>query len=98
MKVARGPKAVWTMLLLPPVTLALFISAYMAFAGVSLSDPGAEETIRSALGPLHFGNGVVGMLNATVYGVLLAGIFLWRRNLVAGTTAHAGYNFLVLLT
>jgi membrane protease YdiL (CAAX protease family) len=33
-----------------------------------------------------------------VYGVLLAGIFVWRRNLVTGTAAHALYNFLVLLT
>jgi membrane protease YdiL (CAAX protease family) len=51
-----------------------------------------------AFGPLHWGNGMAGMLNATVYGVLLAGIFVWRRNLVAGTAAHALYNFLVLLT
>lgn len=51
-----------------------------------------------AFGPLHWGNGVAGMLNAVVYGVLLAGIFLWRRNLVAGTTAHALYNLLALLT
>mgnify|MGYP006294695879 CR=1 FL=1 len=229
MKVSRGPKAVWTMLLLPPVTMALFIGAYATIAGVSLSDPGAEETIRSALGPiiivnhlilfgvlwvllrrngedltdigwsvravdstlvreiavglacgvglylfkefavdsvralaagntptftslfrfsldsldlwftlaaatmvfveesiyrgyaipffekrwgalaavlvtalafgpLHFGNGVDAMLNATVYGVLFAGIFLWRRNVVAGTAAHGLYNLMVLLT
>lgn len=229
MKVARGPKAVWTMLLLPPVTLGVLIAVYGAFAGVSLSDPGAEQTIRSALGPLiivnhlalfallwvllrrngegwrdigwsakavnstlareigiglvcgvglylfkefavdsvralaagnaptftslfrfsldsldpwftlaaatmvfveesiyrgyaipfferrrgalaavlvtalmfgplHFGNGVDGMLNATVYGVLLAAIFLWRRNVVAGTAAHGLYNLMVLLT
>ena len=51
-----------------------------------------------AFGPLHWGNGVVAMLNATVFGVLLAGIFLWRRNLVAGTAAHGLYNVLVLLT
>jgi len=229
MKIARGSKAVWTMLLLPPVTMAVFIGVYAALPGVSLSDPGAEETIRSALGPLiivnhltlfavlwvllrrndeswadigwsvravdsslsreigvglacgvglylfkefavdsvralaagntptftslfrfsvdsldpgftlaaatmvfveesiyrgyaipyfeerrgalvavlvtavafgplHFGNGVDAMLNATVYGVLFAGIFLWRRNLVAGTAAHGLYNLMVLLT
>ncbi len=51
-----------------------------------------------AFGPLHWGNGVVGVLNAVVFGVLLAGIFLWRRNLVAGTVAHALYNLSVLLT
>lgn len=230
MKVARGSKAVWTMLLLPPVTLAVVIFAYMAWAGVSPADPEADATVRSALGPiifvnhlglfalllvllrrngedlsdigwsakavdstllremgiglvcgvglylfkefavdsvralaagntptfqslfrfslgsledpglmlaavgvvfveesiyrgyalpffeerwgilaavvitalafgpLHWGNGVGAMLNATAYGVLLAGIFLWRRNLVAGTLAHALYNLLVLLT
>lgn len=229
MKIARGPRAVLTMLLLPPVTLAACIVAYATLAGVSLSDPGAEETIRSSLGPiiivnhltlfallwvllrrngegwtdvgwsvkavdstlarevgigllcgvglylfkefavdsvralaagntptfhslfrfsldglepwftlaavtmvfveesiyrgyaipffeerwgilagvvvtsvvfgpLHFGNGVDAMLNATVYGVLLAGIFLWRRNVVAGTAAHGLYNLMVLLT
>lgn len=38
------------------------------------------------------------MLNAPIFGVLLAGIFIWRRNLVAGTAAHGLYNLLVLLT
>ena len=229
MKIARGPMAVWAMLLLPPVTLAVLIAAYAAFAGLSLTDPGTEEVIRSALGPLiivnhlalfallwallrrngeewadigwsvtaadstllreigvglacgvglylfkefavdsvralaagntptfnslfrfslesldpwftlaaatmvfveesiyrgyaipyfekrrgaltavlvtaltfgplHFGNGMDAMLNATVYGVLFAGLFLWRRNLVAGTAAHGLYNVMVLLT
>lgn len=229
MKIAREPKAVWAMLLLPPVTLAVVIFTYLAWAGVSPADPGADPTVRSALGPiilvnhlglfalllvllrrngedltdigwstkavgsklmreigigfvcgvglylfkefavdsvralaagntptfqslfrlslgsldtgltlaavgvvfveesiyrgyalpffeerwgtlaavlitalafgpLHWGNGMVAILNATVYGVLLAGIFLWRRNLVAGTVAHALYNLLVLLT
>lgn len=229
MKIARGPKAVWTMLFLPPVTLGIWIFAYMAWAGVSPSDPEGEAVIRSALGPilifnhlvlfavlvallrrndesladigwsveavdstilreamiglicglglylfkefvvdsvralaagntptftslfrfrlssleiglavaattvifveesiyrgyalpffekrwstlpavlitaaafgpLHWGNGVVGMLNATVLGVLLAGIFVWRRNLVGGTVAHVLYNLAVLLT
>lgn len=229
MKIERGPKAVWTMLLLPPVTLGALVFAYALVAGLSLSDPGAEGAIRSALGPiiivnhlilfgvlrillrrngeeltdigwsvravdstlvreiavglacgvglylfkefavdsvralaagntptftslfrfsldsldpwftlaattmvfveesiyrgyaipffekrwgtlaavlvtalafgpLHFGNGVDAMLNAAVYGVLFAGIFLWRRNVVAGTAAHGLYNLMVLLT
>jgi len=51
-----------------------------------------------AFGLLHFGNGLGAMALASVWGVLLCGIFLWRRNLVAGTIAHALYNFLVLLT
>ncbi|MFW6085086.1 MAG: CPBP family intramembrane glutamic endopeptidase [Gemmatimonadota bacterium] len=51
-----------------------------------------------AFGPLHWGNGLEAIVFASVWGVLLAGIFLWRRNLVAGTIAHALYNFLVLLT
>lgn len=52
----------------------------------------------AAFGPLHWGNGLGAVINATVYGILLAGIFLWRRNLVAGTVGHALYNLLVLLT
>lgn len=51
-----------------------------------------------AFGPLHWGNGPGAILFASVWGVLLAGIFLWRRNLVAGTVGHALYNLLVLLT
>lgn len=51
-----------------------------------------------AFGPLHWGNGLGAILFASVWGVLLAGIFLWRRNLVAGTVAHALYNLMVLLT
>lgn len=229
MKIARGAKSVWAMLLLPPVTLAVLIIGYVAVSGVSPGDPAAEEAIRSALGPiiivnhlalfallwfllrragegladigwsvravdstlvreitvgllcglglylfkelavdsvralmagnrptftslfrfslanievglalaatgvvfveesiyrgyaipffeqrwgalaailvtsvafgpLHWGNGVGAMLNASVLGLLFAGIFLWRRNLVAATVAHALYNFFVLLT
>lgn len=51
-----------------------------------------------AFGPLHWGNGLGAIIFASVWGVLLAGIFLWRRNLVAGTFAHALYNLMVLLT
>lgn len=51
-----------------------------------------------AFGALHWGNGLDAILFASVWGVLLAGIFLWRRNLLAGTAAHALYNLLVLLT
>lgn len=51
-----------------------------------------------AFGPLHWGNGVGAVLNATVFGVLFAGVFIWRRNLVAGTAAHGLYNLMVLLT
>lgn len=51
-----------------------------------------------AFGLLHWGNGAGAVLFAAIWGVLLAGIFLWRRNLVAGTAAHALYNLAVLLT
>lgn len=229
MKIARGPKSVWAMLLLPPLTLGVLIVGYMALSGTSPGDPAAEQIVRSALGPiiivnhlalfgllgvllrrkgedladigwslqavdstllreigiglvcglglylfkelgvdsvralaagntptfrslfrfnpdslelgltlaatgvvfveesiyrgyaipffeqrwgpvaailvtsvafgpLHWGNGLGAILNATVLGILFAGLFLWRRNLVAGTAAHALYNFFVLLT
>lgn len=51
-----------------------------------------------AFGLLHWGNGPGAILFAAVWGLPLAGIFLWRRNLVAGTVAHALYNLAVLLT
>jgi membrane protease YdiL (CAAX protease family) len=229
MNIARGPKSVWAMLVVPPLTLAVLIVAYMAVTGVSPGDPEAEDAVRSALGPiiivnhlalfallwwllrrrgehladigwsvravdstllreiglglvfgvalylfkelavdsvrallagnaptfhslfrfkpgslepgitlaaitvvfveesiyrgyaipffeqrwgtlpavlvtaiafgsLHWGNGAGAMANASVLGILFAGIFLWRRDLVACTAAHALYNFLVLLT
>lgn len=49
-------------------------------------------------GLLHWGNGVFAILNGLVYGVLLSGFFLWRRNLIAVIVAHAGYNLLALAT
>ena len=33
MRIARRPGAVWTMLLLPPVTLAALVVGYLAWAG-----------------------------------------------------------------
>lgn len=51
-----------------------------------------------AFGFLHWGNGLEAIVVTTVIGVLLAAIFLWRRNLVAGTVAHALYNLAILLT
>lgn len=229
MRTTRRPGAVWTMLFLPPVTLAVLILGYAAWAGVSPGDPGGEATVRAALGPiiivnhlalfallvhllrrggegladvgwsleavdatllgevaigllcglglylfkelaidpvralaagnpptfhslfrfrpgslevgmtlaattmvfveesiyrgyalpffeerwgtaaavvvtsvafglLHWGNGLEALLSTPVLGALLAGVFLWRRNLVAGTAAHALYNLFVLLT
>lgn len=49
-------------------------------------------------GLLHWGNGLEAVTFSTVWGVLLAGIFLWRENLVAGTTAHAFYNLAIVAT
>lgn len=51
-----------------------------------------------AFGLLHWGNGLGAILSTPFLGALLAGIFVWRRNLVAGTVAHALYNLLVLMT
>lgn len=52
----------------------------------------------AAFGLLHLGNGPMAVVATAVLGALLAGVFLWRRNLVAGTVAHALYNLAVLLT
>jgi membrane protease YdiL (CAAX protease family) len=47
---------------------------------------------------LHWGEGPAGMIHALVAGSLLAVFFLWRRNLIANTVAHAFYNLLLILT
>lgn len=52
----------------------------------------------AAFGLLHWGNGLEAVVITPFLGALLAGIFVWRRNLVAGTVAHALYNLAVLLT
>lgn len=52
----------------------------------------------AAFGLLHWGNGPSAIVITACIGALLAGIFVWRRNLVAGTAAHALYNLAVLLT
>lgn len=49
-------------------------------------------------GFLHWGNGPFAILATALIGALLACIFVWRRNLVVVTVAHALYNFAVLLT
>lgn len=51
-----------------------------------------------AFGLLHWGNGPEAILFTAVIGSLLAGIFVWRGNLVAGTVCHAAYNLAILLT
>lgn len=48
-------------------------------------------------GPLHWGQGLWGMVNAIIFGFLFAGIFLWRRNLLAPAVAHAISNIVLLL-
>jgi len=59
---------------------------------------GAIVITSIAFGFLHWGNGVEAILFTAVIGALLATIYVWRRNLVAGTVAHALYNLAVLLT
>lgn len=52
----------------------------------------------AAFGLLHWGNGIEAIFSTTSIGILLAVIFLWRRNLIAATVAHIVYNIAVLLT
>lgn len=68
MKIARRPGAVWTMLLLPPLTLGALIFGYAVWSGLSPTDPGAEEAIRSALGPIVIVNHLA--LFALLWGLL----------------------------
>lgn len=77
-------------------------SIYRGFAIPRLSRhfgvPWAVVISSGFFGLLHWGNGVFAIVNGIVYGVFFSGFFLWRRNLVAGIVAHAGYNLLVLAT
>jgi len=46
---------------------------------------------------LHIGLGVVGIAIATINGLLLTLVFLWRGSLVAPILAHASVNAIILL-
>lgn len=59
---------------------------------------GALAISSVLFGFLHWGNGLFAIAVTSVSGVFLGGVFLWRRNLIVGTVAHALYNLLVLLT
>lgn len=49
-------------------------------------------------GLLHWGNGGLAIVFTGVIGVVLGGVFLWRRTLTAVVVAHALYNALVIVT
>ena len=71
-------------------------SIYRGFAIPSLKlrygTTWAVVITSAAFGMLHWGNGVAAILATAVFGLLFAAVFLWRRNLVAVTVAHALYN------
>ena len=48
-------------------------------------------------GLLHFGLGISGMLVATLTGLNLTLLFVWRRSLISAVLAHALINALVIL-
>jgi membrane protease YdiL (CAAX protease family) len=58
----------------------------------------AVAATSMAFALLHWGQGLRGMIHALFAGALLAGVFLWRRNMIAGTAAHAFYNLALILT
>lgn len=49
-------------------------------------------------GFLHWGNGLFAIGVTSIFGLLSALVFLWRRNLIAVTVGHAVYNFFVIMT
>lgn len=60
--------------------------------------PAVAVALSSVLfGLLHWGLGWEGIVITAVNGALLAGLFLWRKNLVAPAVAHAAVNALVLI-
>lgn len=48
-------------------------------------------------GPLHWGQGLWAILNATLIGLVFALVYVWRRNLWAAAVAHSGFNAIVIL-
>lgn len=48
-------------------------------------------------GFLHWGEGLWAMVGAMILGALLAGIFIWRRNLLSPAVAHAVINIVLFL-
>lgn len=85
-------------------TLLVFVeeSIYRGYALPFFEDRwgtlGAVLVTSAAFGLLHWGNGPEAIVVTAALGALLAGIFVWRRNLMAGTVAHALYNLAVSLT
>jgi len=59
---------------------------------------GVAVALSSVLfGLLHWGLGWEGVVITGINGALLAGLFLWRKNLLAPAVAHAAVNALVLI-
>jgi membrane protease YdiL (CAAX protease family) len=58
----------------------------------------AVAVTSAAFALLHWGQGTSGMIHALVLGGMFAGVLLWRRNLFAGTVAHAFYNLTLIVT
>lgn len=59
---------------------------------------GAAVALSSVLfGLLHWGLGWEGVVITGINGALLAGLFLWRKSLLAPAIAHATVNALVLI-
>jgi hypothetical protein len=75
-------------------------SVYRGYAITQLREkfgPHLAVAISSLFfGLLHWGLGLDGMMNAVLTGTLLAGLFLWRRTLVASAVAHAVINIAAL--
>lgn len=49
-------------------------------------------------GLLHWGNGPLSIVFTGIMGVAFAGLYLWRRTLIAPVIAHSLYNAMVLFT
>lgn len=91
--------AVWliTLILLAPIVEE---SIYRGYAITQLRDKiglaWAVVVPSLFFGLLHWGLGLDGMINAVLVGALLAGLFLWRRMLIAPAVAHAVVNLMAL--
>jgi hypothetical protein len=74
-------------------------SIYRGYAIRRLSlrmETGWAIIVSSVLyGLLHWGQGLWAMVGTMIFGAFLAGIFIWRRNLLTAAVAHAVMNIVI---
>ena len=94
-----APLAVWliAVTVFPAVEETLYRGYALTRIRPRLGLPLGVLVASVFFGALHFGEGINGILSATVYGFLVSGLFLWRKSLVGPFVAHSLANAIDLL-